>query len=135
MGPTRPLNPCPKHFLPSFNYPFIRTMASNYSLNSNKPPPHTSLNTFTSGIDNVVSAKLTLPPNNVSIGSSNHLFPSLPKMWLSPSPSMKKNPLARPNSSNSFMPIPDTYTRYSQTPLDPCHLAKTNLGCLTQQTD
>jgi hypothetical protein len=80
-------------------------MALNYSQTLNKPPPHTSLTTFTSGVDDVVSAKLTLPPNNVSIGSSNHLFPSLPKMWPPPSPSLKKKPLARPNSLNSFITV------------------------------
>jgi hypothetical protein len=79
--------------------------------------------------------KANATPNSVSIGSSNHLFPSLPKMWPPPSPRLKKKPLERPNSSNSSMPSPDTYTRYSQMPQDPFHLAKTNLGCLTQQMD
>jgi hypothetical protein len=103
------------------------TMALNYSQILNKLPLHILSTTSTNGIDDVASTKLTLPPNNVSIGSSNHLLPSLPKMWPPPSPRPKKKPLARPNSSNSSMPSPDTYTRYSRMPQDPCHLAKTNL--------
>jgi len=129
------LNPWPNHFWPSFNYQFFLTMASNYSRSLNKLSPCTSLITFTNGIDDVVFAKLKPPHNNVSIGSSNHLFPSLPNMWLPPSPSLKKKPLASPNNSKSFTHSQGTYIQYYRTPWDLCHSTKTKHGCLTPRMD
>jgi hypothetical protein len=90
-----------KAFLTFFQLPIHHDNGSNYSRNLNKPLLFTSLTTFTNGVSDVAFAKLKLLHNNVSIGSSNHLFPS-PKTWPPPSPNLKNNPLERPNSSNSF---------------------------------
>ena len=91
------------------------------------------MTTFTNGFGDEVYAKLNPPSNNALIGFSNHLFPSLIRMWPPPSPSLKKNPSVRLNSLNSFIHNQDTYIWYYLTPWNPCHSAKTNLGCITQQ--
>jgi hypothetical protein len=124
-----------KAFLTFFQLPISMTMVSNYSLSLNKPQPHISLTTFTNGIGDVVYAKQKPPSNNALIGFSDHLSPSLPKMWPPPSPNLKRKPSARLNSMTSFMHSQDTYIQYYLTSQDPYHSAKTNLGCLTQRMD
>jgi hypothetical protein len=125
-------SPWPKHFLPSSNYQSAMKMVLNYSLILKKPQPHISLITFTSGIDNVVCTKQKPPNNNVLIGFSNRLSLSSVKMWLPPSLNKKKKPSVRLNNTNSSIHNQGTYTQYFLISQNPCHLAKINLGCLTQ---
>jgi hypothetical protein len=49
--------------------------------------------------------------------------------------SMKRKPSVKPSNMTSSMHNQDTCTQYSLISQNLCHLARTNLGCLIQQTD
>jgi hypothetical protein len=74
-----------KAFLTFFQLPIHHDNGLEHSLILNKPQPHISLITFTSGIDDVVCEKQKPPNKNVLIGFSDHLSLSSIKMWLPPS--------------------------------------------------
>jgi hypothetical protein len=91
-------------------------MVYNYSLSLKKSWPRISLTTFMNGIGDVVYAKKKPPNNNASIGFSDYLSLSLPKMWPLPSPKEKKKPSSRLNNMTSFFHSQDTYIQYYLTP-------------------
>jgi hypothetical protein len=110
-------------------------MVLNYCPISNSPQPPTLPITSMSGVGDVVYAKQKPPSSNVLTGFSDHLSLSSAKMLLPPSHSPKKKPSVKPSNMTSFMHNRDTCTQYSPTFPNLCHSAKTNLGCLIQQTD
>jgi hypothetical protein len=111
------------------------TMVSKYCHSLNKPLLHTLLTTFMNGIGGVAYAKKKPLRNNALISFSNPLFPSFLKTWSPPSLSLKKKPSARLNNLSSFILNQDVYIWYYLMPQDPCHSARTNLGCLTPRMD
>jgi hypothetical protein len=128
-------SPWPKHFLPSSNYQSTMIMVWKYSLTSNKPQPHISLITFMSGVGDVVCARQKPSNKSVLSGSLDHLSLFSVRMWLPPSFSPKKKPSVTLNSMTLSIQNQGICTLYFLISQNLCRLAKTNLGCLTQQTD
>jgi hypothetical protein len=110
-------------------------MVSNYCPISNSPQPPTLLTTSMSGVGDIVCVKQKPPSNSALTGFSGPLSPSLEKMSPPPSHSPKKKPSVRPSNTTSSMHNQDTCTQYSLISQNLCHLSRTNLGCLIQQTD
>jgi hypothetical protein len=88
-----------------------------------------------SGVGDVVCVKQKPPNNSALTGFLDHLSLYLVRKSPPPSLNLKRKPLVRPNNMNSFTHIQDTYTQYFLIFLNLRHLAKTNPGCLIQQTD
>ena len=88
-----------------------------------------------SGVGDGVCVKQKPPNNSALTGFSGPLSPSLEKMSLLPSHNPKKKPSVRPSNMTSSMHSQDTCTQYFLTFPNLCHSARTNLGCLIQQTD